>query len=218
MSTSVRKLRTDDKTFYVGFDSVVDLFITPAIESLDEFIEYADQNLAYRGITKKRWRSAAEEATVVYDLRRMTIHDCTRYLAELKSGRTLTDDQACELFEFSRFLEEAVAPHQYSYPEVSKATVEKWLDELDLRKLYPKNYDWQDILDNVKSVAYHNVWSKKHYDFCKDVQTGQATSAQNKLAGRYLSALCTIAQIAGPDRKTVPEIVDTVLKKGQSKK
>ncbi|TSC82855.1 MAG: hypothetical protein G01um101420_37 [Parcubacteria group bacterium Gr01-1014_20] len=194
----------------------MDQFVTPAFDSVALFVEHIKRNIADFGGDPEEvdlWAKEGAQAEYVYDLRKMTIHDCVVLLAKLKTGASLTDGEACQLYDFSLFLKATVAPHQYTYPEADQPIVEKWVEELGLRELYPSDWDWWDILDDIQSVAYYNAWAKKHYDFCRDESTGQATPAQNKLAGRYLSALTTIAKIAGTDKRTPAEVVQAFLNK-----
>jgi hypothetical protein len=218
MGISARKILTDGGTLYVAFDSVIDQFVTPAFASAADFADDACKILRDWGISREGWESLATDASYVYDLRRWTIHACVEYLAQLKRGVSLTNEQACELHEFTGFLEATVAFQQYNYELLNQAVVEQWIHELDLRSMYPPGYDWQDIVDACRSTVYYNAWSKKHYDFSADLETGRATPAQNKLIGRFISRECILANIAGPGKSTPAEIVETFFKKLQENK
>lgn len=206
MSYSTRRIITDKGTFYACYQSVIDMFITPAL-SLVEYGQlmrgtYNDED------HPEYWMREGRETQHEYDMRRWSIHTCLRLMAELKAGRSITDEEACQLYKFREFLRGTVAPQQFEYSLINEEGMDKWIDELGLRKLYDEDYDWQDILDNCESRAYFNAWARTHYSWYEDDdETIPTTPEQLKLAGRYLSAMCNIAQIGGPGKVSPKDIV-----------
>lgn len=195
------------------FASTPDQFVSPAFEDPLRLAEFASQDPILGEEGKEAWAAAAAQATYTYDLRRAAIHNCIVSLAELKRGKSLNDDQACDLHNFSEFLTATVAPQQFHYPEIDENIIQKWISELGLSLLYPSKYDWQDILGNVQSVAFYNAWAKRNLGFVIDKPAASATPEQNQLAGRYLSALCMLAEIAGPRKKTPAVIIQRFYEK-----
>lgn len=200
MGLGARKILTDHGTFYVAYESVVDQFVTPAFASLIDFGHYTFKEFS-RYFTKSSpgyWAIAARTSKFVYDMRSKTVKRCLSYIEQLKQGITLTDEQAIELYEFTQFLDATVADHQYTHPGMEDETCEKWIDEFGIRGNYNPDWTWEDsIWESICSRVYYNAWSKKHYDFCQDESTGQASREENIIAGRYLSAMCSVAGLDG---------------------
>jgi hypothetical protein len=212
---SVRKLLTDEGPLYVFYQDGTDLFATPPFKDMATFVNYLTTHNVDDRVTKEQWESYATHAERVYDVRSGTIDNAVGYIAELKQGTTLTDEQACELHEFVKFLDATVGFLDNDYDLVNQQVIEKWIDELELRKLYPNSHDWEDILDDCKSTVYYNAWSKKHERYFLVEETGKATPEQNKLMGFYLSAVCTIANISSPGKNTPAEIVERFVRDSQ---
>ncbi len=210
MSVGVRKILTDKGTLYVAFENVIDRFVSPAFATPEDFAAYMAvfDPQGDAGATLAFWLAVAPRAQYVYDLRRVVIHDCVHMMAELKSGRGLNDNQACVLYEFYEFLRVAVPFPEQSFPELNPEMIQQWISDLNIRRLYSDQYDWQDILDNVRCVAFYDAWSKRQYKHYRNLETVRATPEQNKLAGRYLSALCVVTNIAGTGKSSPVEIVE----------
>ncbi|MES3004749.1 MAG: hypothetical protein V4690_01400 [Patescibacteria group bacterium] len=159
------------------------------------------------------WMQWAQNTEHVFDLRRVTIRKRLSYLTELKSGRSLTDPQAIELYELYRFLHGTVAPHQYEYPEIGRQVIERWLTEMDMRSRYPEGWDCLDILnDRVVYCTLHNPWARKQYPNTTEFSF-TPTPEENKLTGLYVSRLATLGQIAGVKRLKPAEIIQKFLGK-----
>lgn len=203
MSCHVCKILTSRGDFYVGYDTVVDQFCTKVAHSLEEIVEILGDDL----------RTCREEARKhVYDMRRTAIHNATRYISLLKLGKTLRVSEMAELGNFVKFLEATVAPHQWlsHYPEIADTVIEGWVKELGLYDMFPGVVADEILHDKaLYSAVYEAPLRRSHRSvFSRISPRRRPRVAEKKLAGRYLSQLALIANVAGPDKTPPEEIVN----------
>lgn len=209
MSTFSCSIIFDGGKSYSVINSTVNQFIMPAFMSIDNFAKFANRCVDEE-YSEEQWRASAQKATRVYNLTKEKIHEATWYLSRMKRGESLSEDEACSLYEFWDFLRLTVADHQYEYDSLSKKVVDRWISELGMREQYPERWDYWDVLDCAMYESFQKLHSNRMYPDSK-INIGEnerSTPEQlNKLAGRYISAMALIAKIAGPVRRTIPEIV-----------
>lgn len=206
MSSFVMKLLTSDGPFYVGYDTVIDQFVTCAYPKQIGAVEKIDGEI----IDEKDF---GFKETI--DLRRETIHEFTRCLAKLKVGENLNESEACEMYRYERFFKATIATHQYKYPELD-AQIRAWADELGLSRCFPNDDEWELISDHGMFPVFQDL--THHVQDKMERWSEPPSPEQNKLVGRYLSQLALMANIAGPGRDSPAQIVDKFYSISQTRK
>ena len=216
--TNACKLVCDEGTFYLAYNSTVDTFTTRPFKTAAEFAAFAAKNLtvfADEKLSIAEWEKMARNTKDVYTMTRETRHQATFILSKMKRGELITDDEAMVIHEFWRFLQATVADHQHEYKEVSPDVINRWIDELEMRSQFPKNFDYEDILDCAKWSSFQKVGNRRRFPRTTTLGEEKESTPQqlNKLAGRYVSALALIAKIVGQGKSPPLEIVNTFLDK-----
>lgn len=211
MSTWACKLITNEGEFFLAFNSTVNQFVSPPFSTPVELGKYAAKE--WKELSAD-WRKSARTTKDVYRMTKDERHRGTYLLAKMKRGEPLTDDEACEVYEFWRFLRATVADHQHDYKGTSQKVVDGWIAELGMRDQFPENWDYWDILDHASWESFQKTHHFRAYPDAPRLDDGTTRSTPEqcaKLVGRYVSVLAMIARIAGPKKRTPVEIVNAFL-------
>jgi hypothetical protein len=212
MSTYVCKLIFDDGQFYSAINSTIDQFVFPVFKSADNLARFTQRYLEFAYAEKLNGTEIQEDIkniSVTHCITKETIHNGALFLARMKRGETLSTDEACELSKFYDFLKFTVADHQHEYDETRQDVVDKMIDDIGMRQQYPKDWDWQDILDNAMYNSFRKKWLEVTYPKSSFELEKYSTPKQvSILAGRYISKLAAIANIVGPSKNSPTEIIE----------
>ncbi len=200
MGTRFYQILTNREILYVVFNTTIDQFVTPASPSLEATAVLAE-------VSSEEFAEGV--ATNVFDLRRDTIHEACRLLAKLKCGQSLNLSEAYIVKNFADFLQAAVAPHQHDYEEIDQV-IARSRKELRLNRRFAEYDDWELVNDCAMYPSFEKkvLDSKTPLKHSIHMPSVRTSKGQRKLAGRYVSVLATIANIAGPGKLTPREIVE----------
>lgn len=196
MSKYVCRLLTDDGDFFVGYETVVDQFVTRAMREQKAVAMQLGED-----------EQVIDDPSRIFDLRRAAIHAFTLNLAKLKDGQTLTDSEACDVDRFENFLKGTVAPHQYKYGAELAAKVLVSIVGLGLGDRFPGADWWEMVNDHAMYPAFQNAALAVRFpglDLCEEPPTPE----QNMLAGRYLGYLTEIAGLFGGGESHPVDVVN----------
>ena len=191
MGQFVCKLLTDDGEFCADYDTCIDQFITCARRPSTDFEEHESVRVPS-----------------VFELQSAKLEKIDELISKLESGTSLNVTESVALDNFHDFLEGTVANQQYDYAEISDEIIESWVCELGLRNRFPSYSVWEIITDCGMYVAFQGKAMNARVPYKLRVRTKRPTVGQNKVAGRYLRALATIANVFGPNRTAPDKIVD----------
>ncbi len=196
------RLITDKGTFYVQFCNTIDQFISPAVQK--------STTKLFDGLEEEDVR--AESAHHIFDLRSEILERIEAAITKLESGKRLNKGEAVIVANFENFLEATVAEHQRDYDGLNDEVFEKWISELKLRKIFddPKYTPRDFVTDLGMYPAFQEkalrAMEKRPLDW---MSKQPPKSSQNKIAGRYMRALATIANALGSNRNAPDDIVNS---------
>ncbi len=198
MSERICMLIDRSGKYYSVFESVIDQFVSPPFHHdacavfntavfNQEMIERAEKNAS--DLTDDKLLQAAQA------------------IMRLKDGELPTREDVIVLDTLYRFLKGTVAPHQYIHPSIDQAVVEDWIAELGLDREFP-GYDWQELLDDraLFPTFVSAAMDMQHIPSMEE--PALPTPEQNKLAGRYMSALASLSGIFPFGTLTPHEVAD----------
>lgn len=202
MSQYPCQLITDNGTFYVQYCNTNSQFISPAVRKPTAEL--------FDGLEEEDVK--AKSAYQIFDLRRETLERVEAALAKLESGRCLNKGEAVIVANFDNFLQATVAEPQHDYDEVSSEVCERWISELKLRNIFDEpEYGPRDIvMDFCMFPAFQEKALRAIKKSSRDEWMSEQPpkSAQNKIAGRFVRALATIANVLGANRSAPNDIVN----------
>jgi len=204
MLMRVRELVTTKSTFYVAYNPSIDQFVSKAFPSVAKLS-------ASMGVGVLNNHTRVDEYK--YDMREETIGLAITYISKLKLGKELNVEEMLKLANFFDFLRATVAPHQRKnrFSEISEAVIRVWIREFGLDKRFPHESTDEILTEHALYSAFLIAQHRRESASTEGRSLGRRArprSGENKLAGRYVSALVRIAKVTGDGRMSPVEIVN----------
>lgn len=200
MSQRVYKLLDNSGTYYIAFETIIDQFVSPAFHSSMALM------LTTQGVGQEVVARGENNPLTFTD---EVLLSAARSIEKLKDGLLVTSDEAVVLGNFFDFLSASVAWHQYSYVAIDDSVVQSWIQELGLDKEFPGDDPQEIVDDKALCPAFQRIANDKNGS-TPPSDSGEVipSPAQNKLAGRFMAAVATIAGVYPFGSLTPHEVVD----------
>jgi len=116
----------------------------------------AGKNLSADDFLKKSaiiedYEKIAKNTTEIYTVTKKTIHKAVSLLEEMKRGKSLSKDEACELYNFWKFLDLTVGDPPHNHAKKSIKIVNRWIDELNIREDFIRKSAMEELSLLVKN-------------------------------------------------------------------